>query len=127
MNLISVTGNSFYLAVERAKSTKEIYRQNLSNYSVDELNKFRCFLSLDGLTGFCLKKDGELINVFSLIRGRGKYILFNAFRENNAQAIKLDCLKGYLSEFYASFGFRIYKIEKNWEKNQPDVVYMIKR
>lgn len=90
------------------------------------------FLAPDGLSGFAIKPDGELISVFSLVSGRGDELVAAAVERG---ATKLDCFEPYLPRLYARHGFR--EVERyqwddqyapaNWdyEKNgRPDVVVM---
>lgn len=78
-------------------------------------------LAVDGLSGFVVRSDGELTNVFSVERGRGDAIMADALA---AGAVYLDCFDGYLPTFYARHGFVEAQRVANWTPGAPDVVYM---
>lgn len=81
----------------------------------------RCYLATDWLSGFVVRADGELTNVWSVERGRGDGIMDAALQ---AGADVLDCFDGYLPTFYARHGFVEYAREANWTPGGPDVVFM---
>lgn len=78
-------------------------------------------LAVDGLSGYVVRADGELTNVFSLERGRGDGIVTSAL---SSGAVYLDCFDGYLPTFYARHGFETVRREPNWTPGGPDVVHM---
>lgn len=78
-------------------------------------------LAVDGLSGYAVRADGELTNVFSVERGRGDGIVTSAL---SSGAVYLDCFDGYLPEFYARHGFEVNARVPNWTPGEPDVVYM---
>lgn len=78
-------------------------------------------LAVDGLSGYVVREDGELTNVFSVERGRGAEILADAIA---AGAVYLDCFDGYLPTLYARHGFEVVSRVANWTPGGPDVVYM---
>lgn len=78
-------------------------------------------VSDDGLSGFIVCEDGELVGLFSRVRGRGDELVRAAIK---AGARRLDCFDGYLTELYARHGFREVRREPNWTPGGPDVVYM---
>lgn len=59
----------------------------------DDYSECRCYLSKDGLSGFAIESDGNLVSVFSLPKGFlstcGKYIVEQG-------AVKLDCYSSNL-------------------------------
>lgn len=71
--------------------------------------------------GFIVKADGELVGVFSSLKGRGDVLVIAA---QNEGAQHLDCFDGYLTEFYAGHGFVEYDRQPNWTPGGPAVVYM---
>jgi hypothetical protein len=79
------------------------------------------FLTADANTGYAIKASGELVGVFSTIKGRGDAIVSDAIL-NGANA--LDCFDGYLPGFYARFGFVETARVANWTPGEPDVVFM---
>lgn len=81
----------------------------------------RYFLAGDDQSGFVIRADGDLTNVWSVERGRGDEIVRDALR-NGAET--LDCFDGYLPTLYARHGFVEYAREANWTPGGPDVVFM---
>lgn len=78
-------------------------------------------LTDDGLSGYAVRPDGELVYVFSLVRGRGDEIVTRAIQNG---ATYLDCFDGHLVTLYGRHGFVEVKREPNWTPGGPDVVYM---
>lgn len=74
----------------------------------DDYSECRCYLSKDGLSGFAIEPDGNLVSVFSLRRGFlptcGKYIVEQG-------AVKLDCYESRLqnlpSIYKKTLGFEL--------------------
>lgn len=79
-------------------------------------------LTQDGYSGYGVTYGGELIGLFSLVKGRGKRMVDEAVALDGAQY--LDCFDGFLPSYYEQFGFVEYKREANWTEGGPDVVYM---
>lgn len=110
----------------------------VSVYSEEEYQKMgaKVYLTEDKLSGFAVKPDGELISVFSLVRGRGNAIAQMAVMKG---ATHLDCydepISNHLVNLYSKYGFRETKRLKwydqyapdgwDYERNDnPDVVFM---
>lgn len=81
----------------------------------------RGFVLSDESGGFGIRSDGELVGLFSRIRGRGDYLVNKAVRYG---AIHLNCFDGYLVELYRRHGFIVRERRPNWTVGGPDVVYM---
>lgn len=81
----------------------------------------RGFVLGDDSGGFGIRSDGELVGLFSRIRGRGDYLVAEAVRHG---ATHLNCFDGYLVKLYHRHGFQIEECVANWNTNGPDVVYM---
>lgn len=79
-------------------------------------------LSEDGKSGYGVTSGKELIGLFSLIKGRGGEMMFDAINLDEVQY--LDCFDGFLPSHYEQYGFVEYKREPNWTEGGPDVVYM---
>lgn len=79
------------------------------------------YLTADLQSGFAVRSTGELVGVFSTVKGRGDDLLSRATRYG---ARRLDCFDGYLVDFYKRHGFRVERREANWVAGEPDVVYM---
>jgi len=80
------------------------------------------YLSGDCKSGYGVTRQGELIGVFSLVKGRGEKLVSEAILLDGAS--KLSCFDGFLPGFYKQFGFVEWMREPNWTEGGPDVVYM---
>jgi len=88
----------------------------------DATNKHdRFMLTADGQSGFIVRNGGELIALFSTVKGRGHDLVQIAVQ---CGAEYLDCFDGFLPKLYAKHGFVTVKRELNWTLGGPDVVYM---
>lgn len=95
------------------------YRNNLdlkNSYDACE-----CWLSGDQQAGFAVTQERELLNVFSLVRGRGDGLV--AFAVSRYPVLQLNCYEGYLEYMYARHGFEVVARDPNWTTG-PDVVTM---
>lgn len=81
----------------------------------------RYYLTDDYESGFAIRKDGELVFVFSTVKGRGNALVRAAVRRG---ATHLDCFDGYLPTLYGRHGFVETRREPNWTPDGPDVVWM---
>lgn len=81
----------------------------------------RFFLANDRQSGFAVTADGELVGVFSTVKGRGTVLMEAAV---TAGARHLDCFDGFLTAFYSRFGFVETERFANWTPGEPDVVFM---
>jgi hypothetical protein len=84
-------------------------------------NGARFFLSPSNRSGYCVKRDGELVLVHSLDKGKGNALVVDAVK-NGARF--LDCFDGYLPTLYGRHGFIEWHREANWDADGPDVVFM---
>ncbi|WJN62617.1 hypothetical protein [Streptomyces phage phiScoe1] len=82
----------------------------------------RYYLTADFQSGFGVAKDGTLIGLFSLVKGRGEDMVWDAVLHRGAS--KLDCFDGFLPEYYKRFGFVETERVANWTPGEPDVVFM---
>ncbi|WDS51795.1 acetyltransferase [Streptomyces phage Triumph] len=80
------------------------------------------YLTDDFQSGFGVAKDGTLVGLFSLVKGRGEDLVWDAVTHKGAT--KLDCFDGFLPEFYKRFGFVETERVPNWTPGEPDVVFM---
>lgn len=79
------------------------------------------YLTADLRSGYVLT-DGELTNLFSLVRGRGHDLVAQAVVDG---ATRLDCFEGYLPALYSAHGFVVDRVEDNYDGPEyPSVVYM---
>lgn len=119
-----VTRNTFIDAYAKARDTSELVRNATS--SEQEIYEGHTkgdmyFIGPNGHYGFVVRKSGELVALFSLLRGIGRYLVGFAIEHG---ARKLDCFDGYLVKLYSSHGFEEVKRVPNWTEGEPDVVYM---
>ncbi len=91
----------------------------------------RTYVSKGGKSGYAIKKDGDIISVFSS-EGKGKLMIADAIKRGGN---KLDCFDGFLPAFYGKFGFKEtgrYKWDDQYKPqgwntakhDNPDVVLM---
>jgi len=96
----------------------------------------RIFMAEDGLSGYAIKDNGELVTVFSVERGRGDDLVFSSIANG---ATKLDCYEDpkshHLTDLYREGGFKETErlpwddqyMPADWDKvrfDNPDVVFM---
>jgi hypothetical protein len=105
-------------------------------YPAEDYAGMRLFVSEDGKSGVAVKKDGDIVSVFSS-GGAGRSVMELAVA---AGGTKLDAFETILPEFYAAHGFvatsRLTwsddQAPQDWDKaafskfndGQPDVVFM---
>lgn len=121
----SVSAAEFLQAFLKARLTSDKVAQATSQVAevADGLTENdRCFLVSGGMGGFIVKEDGELIAVFSLVKGRGAALIHAA---KDQGATHLDCFDGFLVDFYRAQGFSVVAREPNWTQGEPDIVWMI--
>lgn len=99
-------------------------RSMLSEFDHNRIDETVYFLALDGRSGFAIRPDGELVYVFSTVKGRGDGMLWKA---TDVGATHLDCFDGYLPTLYARHGFVETRREENWTPGDPDVVFMARK
>ena len=88
----------------------------LANMDIDS-----AYLSKDCQSGYAVTTDGELVGLFSLVRGRGKALILESILNG---VTHLNCFDGVLTELYAIQGFVEVARKKNYIEGKPDVVYM---
>lgn len=71
--------------------------------------------------GYAIRADGELVYVFSTVKGKGDDIVASAILNG---AVYLDCFDGHLTSLYGRHGFEVVDRVANWTPGQPDVVFM---
>lgn len=92
-----------------------------STSEFEDVEGTRYFLTEDFDSGYAIRPTGELVMVFSRVKGRGDQLVASAVANG---AYRLDCFDGYLPELYKRHGFAEYDREANWTPGGPDVVYM---
>ena len=86
-----------------------------------QLDIHTAYLSKDYQSGYAVTTDGELVGLFSLVRGRGKALILESILNG---VTHLNCFDGVLTELYAIQGFVEVARKKNYIEGKPDVVYM---
>lgn len=120
--IYDVSPAMFALFYGRARSESSLIAENTSPYDHHDGTRYR--LATDGLGnrwGYAVRADGELVFVFSTVKGRGDEIVRSAIE---AGAVYLDCFDGHLPTLYARHGFVEVARVPNWNPEGPDVVYM---
>ncbi len=120
-SFFQVSAVAFRAALAGAQDTSATVAGSTTPAADLDLSGAACYVADDLCSGYVVKANGELISVFSLIKGRGNAIMADALRNG---ASHLDCFDGYLPTLYARFGFREVTREPNWTAGGPDVVYM---
>ena len=120
-----------------AKTTKngQLVGDTLTIYDLGDYQGMRTYLSADGLSGYAVKSDGDLVSVFNVgQKGMGEDAVFDAIINSGAKKLDAFDQGGYLPGKYAKFGFK--EVERltwdpqyapvNWkpEYGTPDVVLM---
>lgn len=103
-------------------------RASLHVYHTRNYADMRTFLGVCGWSGYAISQDGELINLFSLNRGRGGELIKDAVGNG---AKHLNCYDGPLVAIYEKAGFKVIRREP-YDPDMaeitlpycPDVVFM---
>ena len=133
------------------KSNGRLVGETVYQYPVDEYAHMRTFLSKDGLTGYAVKPDGDLVSVFNVGgKGHGEAAVRSGIRHGGMKLDAFDeignSLRGYhvhpndkagiqrgrLPSLYGKYGFHEVDREpwnedyrpEGWSGGNPDVVYM---
>jgi hypothetical protein len=115
----------FVFALTAARDSNSHVRASVTHPT--ELNDHaQWFLSADGKSGFGVthaddEGNRELIAVFSLIKGRGPYLLRTAV---GVGANVLNCYDGALVTFYTANGWTVYDRAPNWTPGHADIVFL---
>lgn len=113
--------HDFHAALEGAMGSSTKVKEFVHLYDKKEYEGMKTFLSPDKASGYAVKPDGDVVSVFSTVKGRGDHLVQHALTNGGN---KLDAFDGHLPTLYAKHGFQEYKREKNWTPGGPDVVYM---
>lgn len=119
---IAVTRRMFREAFSLHRDVHPRIAAATSEY-VDESNPGGTLFVLtnDKRSGYAIRPNGELVYVFSTVKGRGDAIVDHAVFMG---AERLDCYDGYLVTLYGRHGFHESSREPNWTPGGPDVVWM---
>lgn len=124
---------TFKTKLDRAKAVN-YYGGYVDTYDVATLDKFKKFLSEDGMCGVAIKPDGDITAVFKNEEAKYKgavYDLLLTARENGG--VKLDCYGKDLVGLYEKCGFepvaRVkfdpqYVDDKVLLEKKPDIFFM---
>jgi hypothetical protein len=137
-NFDEVAPNEFFSKISNAsKIVKNGQRvgDTLTIYGKDEYAGMRTFLSKDGLSGYAVKPDGDLVSVFNVgQKGMGEEAVFDAVMHGGATKLDAFDQGGFLPNKYRQFGFK--EVDRigwdpqyappRWkpEYGSPDVVFM---
>ena len=116
-----VSNDVFAVHFKQARDATPIIRRNTSEKL--DFTDHECWLSADNQTGAAFHPEtSELMSVFSTNRQGEALIVFLTTQYDYMQ---LNCYAGFLSDFYAKFGFRVVSEQPNWNgENEPSIVYM---
>jgi hypothetical protein len=118
-----VSSASFALMIAELRACHPAFEQSLHLH--EDYSTFDCRVTEEGLSGYAVTPDGELTNVFSLVRGGGKTAMEDA--QSVYDRLHLNCFD-YTESFYARAGFRTLRRETHWNSTEdmpmPDVVFM---
>ena len=118
-------GQAFVDALERAKTNLEERGEYVDVHTAEDYANARTFLSEDGLAGFAITKEGEIVSVFadpaaklSDFRGRGRAMIELAKQLGGTH---LNCYDVGLPNYYQAHGFKETNRYK-WDDEfwQPD-------
>ncbi len=131
-----VSATEFHRAISAGKKSQlQDVAWMVDVHSRSEYRGMKCYLTADGKSGMAIKKDGDVVSLFSAVKGSramGKLIPFAVANGGR----KLDCYGGGLQNMYAKYGARaIGRVEfsegalddeTTWrpEYGRPDVVAM---
>lgn len=121
----------FYWRLRVAKRKLRSRGQFVALYTPNQYRDMRLFVADDGLSGFAVKPDGDIVSVWSLAKGRLAEML-DVARE--AGGYRLDCFQP-LAKVYQRHGFRVtgrvrwddQYAPEGWDYGQngrPDVIYL---
>ena len=127
----------FLEAFRSANKMNERASAQVYEYPEEDYKNMRLFVAENGLSGFALKEDGDIVSVFSQEKRGSAGALELAIAQGGK---KLDCFDTFLPKIYKEHGLVEYKRDKwaeeykpaNWDKEyfkqynngEPDVVYM---
>ena len=110
LRALTYAQRSSTLVADSTTPAADLVRQGIQGY-----------ISADGLSGYGVRLDGELVGLFSTVKGRGDELVESA-KANEAWF--LDCFDGYLVRLYSKHGFAETGRVPNWVAGGADVVYM---
>jgi outer membrane protein assembly factor BamB len=116
----AVDAARFGAAFNSARAQSDQIRRATSEFE-DRDDMTLYVLAPDSQSGYAIREDGELVYVFSLVPGRGMFIVSSAIADG---AVYLDCFDGYLPTLYRRHGFEVVDRVSNWTSGSPDVVFM---
>jgi len=143
------SAKAFVKALEASKASNGPFGAAVYVYGNSEYEGMRMFLSDDGMAGFAIKPDGDIVSVFNTTTKdsngervtRGRAAMEVAV---SAGGLKLDCFDTMLPSFYGAHGFVVAsrirwdetQAPAGWDKGpkafgkynngEPDVVFMVK-
>lgn len=118
----NVTARHFRKAFEAARDNSAQIAAATSTFDVSPAARgTRYYVASNGFDhwGYAIRADGELVYVFSSIRGKGDSIVSSALYNG---AVYGDCFDGYLTGLYVRNGFGVVAKVPNWTPGEPDVV-----
>lgn len=116
-SITQVSASQFHKAISAGKSQAK-HGWMVDVHSVKEYRGMRCYLTADGKSGIAIKRDGNVVSLFSAGGGGklGKLLPFAVA----AGGRKLDCFGGGLQNMYAAYGARATGKTPFLEEFAPD-------
>ena len=116
-SISQVSATTFHKAISAGKSANK-KGWMVDVHSVSEYRSMRCYLTADGKSGIAIKRNGDVVSLFSAGGGGklGKLLPFAVA----AGGRKLDCFGGGLQNMYAAYGARATGRTPFSEENAPD-------
>lgn len=130
-----VDAKSFADTIQSVVKNKDpMFKANITPYSAEEYGAFKTFLSPDGKSGYAIKPDGELISVFSTVKGRGESLVDDAVLNKGANKLDAFDINGKLPKLYGKYMDETQRLKfadefapTDWDYKslgRPDVVMM---
>lgn len=91
MQFIPVDNEQFHAAVQFAMDVDSRISDTLTAYTIRSYDFMDCYLSEDGKSGYAINIGGELVSVFSLVRGRGDELMESAIANGARRLHCFDC------------------------------------
>ncbi len=128
----AVSSKSFSQIISKIPAPFNSFLSDYTSVDYDSMQAI-CYLADTNDAGYVIKPDGDIISVFSLPgAGKGEQAIQSAIENGGT---KLDCMNGFLVEFYGDQGFEEYDrmawnddyAPKNWDYKRfgrPDIIFM---
>ena len=114
------SSQAFEKAISSAKKSLGHKGAAVYVYDPGELANARLFVSEDGLSGFAIKPDGDIVSVFNANKERRNAAISGLMLAVENGGHKLDAFDTALPHIYSQAGFKVVRREKWNEAFKPD-------